>query len=72
MLHKLVVVIIGLNFVSSIDLDEYEPTDYDWDGMYDDGKWKLFSLANNIGLFVLSLMAVVGLVAGFLMVKKKV
>lgn len=71
MLDKLVVLVIGFNFVSSIDLDEYEPTDYDWDGMYNVAKWKLFSLAN-IGLFVLSLMIVVGLVAGFLMVKKKV
>lgn len=70
MLLKCVFLILGINLVSCINLDEYEPTDYDWEGMYDVEEWKILSLPN-IGLFILLLVVVVGLVAGFMMFKKK-
>ena len=68
MLLKLLFLIVGIQLVSCINLDEYEPTDYDWEGMYNVEEWKIFSLLN-IGLFLL-LLIVVGLVAGFLVFKK--
>lgn len=71
MLLKLVFLVIGIQFVSCIDLDQYEPTDYDWEGMYDVEEWKIFSLLN-IVFCVLSLIVVVGLVALILVFKKKV
>ena len=71
MYYKWIVLLFGFNCITCIDLDEYEPTDYDWDGIYTVDESKLFSLLH-VGLFVLSLIICAGLVAGFVIMKKKV
>ena len=71
MLLKLVTLVIVFNYVACIELDEYEPTDYDWEGMYNVDGWTLFSFLN-IGLFVVVLIFVAGLVVGSLMIKNRV